>query len=197
MSDRVKDLSKKILSDRAYKLYELNFGYQLQNGEWVEKNREVFDRGNGATVLLFNKEKGTIILNYQFRVPTLLNGNESGFLIETPAGVIEEEDSSVEESMIREIEEETGYRVESVNKVMELFMTPAAVTEKIYYFIASYTDDMKVSEGGGVPSEHEDIKVLEMPFDEAVSKVESGDIRDAKTVVLLQYAQLQKLMDKE
>ena len=197
MSDRVKDLSQKILSDRVYKLYEVTFGYQLQSGEWVEKNREVFDRGNGATVLLYNKEKGTIILNYQFRVPTLLNGNESGFMIETPAGVIETEDASVEQSMIREIEEETGYRVESVKKVMELFMTPAAVTEKIYYFTAPYTDDMKVSEGGGVASEHEDIKVLEMPFKEAIAKVESGDIVDAKTVILLQYAQLQKLMEVE
>ena len=195
MSDRVKDLSQKILSDRVYKLYEVTFGYQLQSGEWVEKNREVFDRGNGATVLLYNKDKGTIILNYQFRVPTLLNGNESGFMIETPAGVIEEKDSTVEESMIREIEEETGYRVESVKKVMELFMTPAAVTEKIYYFIAPYTDDMKVSEGGGVVEEHEDIKVLEMPFSEAVSKIESGEIVDAKTVILLQYAQIQKLME--
>ena len=195
MSDRVKDLSQKILSDRVYKLYEVTFGYQLQSGEWVEKNREVFDRGNGATVLLYNKDKGTIILNYQFRVPTLLNGNESGFMIETPAGVIEEKDSTVEESMIREIEEETGYRVESVKKVMELFMTPAAVTEKIYYFIAPYTDDMKVSEGGGVAEEHEDIKVLEMPFSEAVSKIESGEIVDAKTVILLQYAQIQKLME--
>ncbi|WP_228851824.1 NUDIX domain-containing protein [Aegicerativicinus sediminis] len=195
MSDRVKDLSQKILSDRVYKLYEVTFGYQLQSGKWVEKNREVFDRGNGATVLLYNKDKGTIILNYQFRVPTLLNGNESGFMIETPAGVIEEKDSTVEESMIREIEEETGYRVESVKKVMELFMTPAAVTEKIYYFIAPYTDDMKVSEGGGVAEEHEDIKVLEMPFSEAVSKIESGEIVDAKTVILLQYAQIQKLME--
>ncbi|WP_455170187.1 NUDIX domain-containing protein [Aegicerativicinus sediminis] len=195
MSDRVKDLSQKILSDRVYKLYEVTFGYQLQSGEWVEKNREVFDRGNGATVLLYNKDKGTIILNYQFRVPTLLNGNESGFMIEAPAGVIEEKDSTVEESMIREIEEETGYRVESVKKVMELFMTPAAVTEKIYYFIAPYTDDMKVSEGGGVAEEHEDIKVLEMPFSDAVSKIESGEIIDAKSVILLQYAQIQKLME--
>jgi nudix-type nucleoside diphosphatase (YffH/AdpP family) len=192
MNEKVKNIKTELLSDNWYTLNNISFEYQLKSGEWVHQARESYDRGNGATILLYNKKKQKVILIKQFRMPTYLNGNSSGMMIETCAGVLDGDDPLT--CVIKETEEEAGYRIKNVKKVFELYMSPGAVTEILHFFIAEYNEKMKVSEGGGLEAEHEDIEVLEIDFDEALRMVKLGIISDAKTVLLLQYAQVNKLL---
>ena len=164
----------------------------MKNGVWVNQMREVYDRGDGAGILLFNKEKKTIILTKQFRMPTYLNDNEDGMLLEIAAGMLDKDNP--EACIIRETEEETGYRLKEVKKVYEAYSSPGVMTEKMHFFIGEYTDAMKVSEGGGVESEHEDIEVLEIPFKYALNMLYKGEIHDTRTIVLLQYAVIHNLL---
>lgn len=193
MSSRVKNIKKVLLSDSWYTLNKVIFDYQMQDGQWVEQAREAYDRGNGATVLLYNREKHTVILIRQFRMPTFLNGNPSGMMIETCAGVLDGDDP--ETCVIKEAEEESGYRVRHVEKVFEAYMSPGAVTEILHFYIAAYKDEDKVGKGGGLDHEQEDIEVLEVDFDRAMSMIASGEIKDAKTIMLLQYARNNNLFD--
>lgn len=187
---RIKEI--KVLSNDWYELNKITFDYLRNDGIWQTQSRESYERGSGATVFMYNKSTQNIILIRQFRMPTLMNGNETGLLIETCAGLLDEDDP--ETCIKKEIEEETGYKLDKVTKIFEAFMTPGAVTEKLYYFIAEYTDDMKVNAGGGLDEEQEDIEVLEMPFSEAVKLLNNGEIKDAKTILLLQYAIIHKLV---
>ncbi|MBJ2174116.1 NUDIX domain-containing protein [Aureibaculum sp. A20] len=181
------------LSNDWYTLDKVNFDYQLKNGSWQNQNRESYDRGDGACILLFNNIKGTVILTKQFRMPSYLNGNDDGMSIEVCAGLLDEDDPIT--CIKKEAEEETGYLLEKVKKVFVIYSTPGAVTEKIYYFIGEYNEDMKVNEGGGLASETEEIEVLEMPFKNALEMIKTGEINDAKTVILLQHAAIEKLLD--
>jgi GDP-mannose pyrophosphatase NudK len=185
---RVKLNKTEILSDNWYTLKKIDFDYQRNDGSWQNQKREVYDRGNGAAVLLFNETTKKVILTRQFRMPAYVNGDTDGMLIEVCAGLLDE--LNPEACIIKEIEEETGYRVPSVKKVFEALMSPGAVTEILHFFIAKYDDGMKVNEGGGNPEETENIEVLEVGFTEALKLMEEGKIRDAKTIMLLQYAQL-------
>ena len=180
------------LSHDWYKLDKLDFDYQLKDGTWQNQNRECYDRGDGAAILLYNPSKKTVVLTKQFRMPTFLNGNKSGLMIEVCAGLLDENDPIT--CIIKEAEEETGYEISNPKKLFELFSTPGAVTEKIHYFIAEYNDQMKVSEGGGVAEETEEIEVIELLFEDAIKMIFSGEISDAKTVILLQYAQIYNLV---
>src|SRR6478735_846413 len=175
-----------LLSDNWYLLNKVTVDYQKKDGTWDTQVREVYDRGNGAAILLYNKSKGTVVLTRQFRLPSYLNGNKSGLMIEVCAGLLDEDDP--EACIIRETEEETGYRLHSVKKIFEAFMSPGAVTEILHYFIGEYDSSMKVSAGGGLANEQEEIDVLEIPFAQAYVMIESGEIKDAKTILLLQYA---------
>lgn len=190
---QVKIRDEKILSDEHYILKRIDYDIQKKNGEWRTQKREVFDHGNAVTVLLYNQENKTIILTKQFRIPTYVNGNSSGMLLETPAGLLDKNESP-EEAILREIKEETGYEISDVQKVYEAYSSAGSLTEKIYYYIAPYTGEQKVAEGGGLEEEGEEVKVIEMPFDEAVQKLDQGEIRDAKTIILLQYALLKNLL---
>jgi GDP-mannose pyrophosphatase NudK len=192
MSSKIENLSTEILSDNWYTLKKLSYDYIKADGTRLKHNREVYDRGNGAGVLLYNKDKGTVLLVKQFRVPTYVNGNADGMLIEVCAGLLDEADP--EACIIREIKEETGYHVPEVKKVFESYMSPGAVTELLYLYVAEYSDNMKLSAGGGKEDEQEDIELLELPFAKAMQMVASGEIRDAKTIILLQYAALNKLV---
>lgn len=192
MNPRVKIKKTEVLSDNWYSLRKVTFEYQKKNGEWETQDREAYDRGNGAAILLYNKDQQTIILTRQFRMPTYVNGNETGMLIEACAGILEQENA--EDSIKRETEEETGYQISKVEKVMEAYMSPGSVTEILYLFVAEYTKDMKVNEGGGVAAEQEEIEVLELDFQEAIRMMKTGEIRDGKTIMLLQYAQLNGLV---
>ena len=181
-----------LLSDNWYILNKVTFDYQKKDDSWITQKREVYDRGNGAAILLYNTQQKTVILTRQFRLPTYLNGNETGMMVEVCAGLLDQDNP--EECIIRETEEETGYRISKVQKVMETFMSPGAVTEILYLFVGEYNESMKVNDGGGVEHEEENIDVMEMTFDEAYSMIESGQMQDAKTIILLQYAKIHNLV---
>lgn len=185
---RVRNLSTKLLSDNWYKLHRIDFEYLKNDQTWQQQSREAYDRGNGATILLYNKTKRTVILTRQFRLPTYLNGNPSGMLIEACAGLLDLDNP--EDCIRRETEEETGYQIKSVEKVFEAYMSPGSVTEILYFFIAEYSKTMKVNEGGGIDHEQEDIEVLELPIDQAMTMIKTGEIKDGKTIMLLQHVQL-------
>ena len=192
MSKRIRNIVRHILADSWYVLNKYCFEYKALDGTWQYQEREAYDRGNGATVLLYNPFSKKVILTQQFRMPTYVNGNSDGLMIEACAGLLDGDDPY--SCIIREVEEETGYRVKEVRKLFEVYMSPGSVTEMIHFFIAPYTDEDKVSEGGGLAHEQENIEVLEMPFDTAYNKIQSGEIKDAKTIMLLQYAKLQNLL---
>ncbi len=192
MNPNVKNLSTEILSNNWYTLKKVTYDYLKSNGTWQTQTREAYDRGNGAGILLYNKKQQTVILTKQFRLPTYINGNESGMLIEVSAGLLDKDNP--EECARREAEEETGYKVSAVRKVMEAYMSPGSVTEVLYLFIAEYDSSMKINEGGGIEHEQEDIEVMELPAAKAIAMVEAGEIKDAKTIMLLQYMQLHNIM---
>ena len=189
---QIKIKQTELLSDNWYILNKVTFDYQKKDNTWITQKREVYDRGNGAAILLYNTQKKTVILTRQFRLPTYLNGNESGMMIEVCAGLLDADNP--EQCIIRETEEETGYRISKVHKVMETYMSPGAVTEILYLFVGEYDESMKVSEGGGVEHEEENIDVMEMSYDQAYSMIESGQIKDAKTILLLQHAKIKNLV---
>lgn len=181
-----------VLSDNWYTLRKITFDYEQMDGVVQRQEREAYDRGNGSTILLYNRAKQTVVLTRQFRMPTYLNGNPTGMLIEACAGLLEEDNA--EDCIRKETEEETGYKISKVRKVFESYMSPGSVTEILYFFVAEYEDSMKVTEGGGT-DEEEDIQVLELPFSEAIAQIASGEIKDGKTIMLLQYAQINGLLD--
>ncbi|MEC5163913.1 nudix-type nucleoside diphosphatase (YffH/AdpP family) [Janthinobacterium sp. CG_S6] len=188
--NRVKIHKVETLSHDWYLLQKTTFDYLRRDGAWQTQTRETYDRGNGATILLYNRARRSVILIRQFRFPTYGNGHD-GFLIETAAGLLDQ--ASPEERIKLEVEEETGYRVAEVCKVFEAFMSPGSVTEKLYFFVAEYEPGARAGDGGGVVAEGEDIEVLELPLEQALHMVADGRIADGKTIMLLQYAQLHLL----
>ncbi|PZX53867.1 nudix-type nucleoside diphosphatase (YffH/AdpP family) [Algoriphagus ratkowskyi] len=188
----VKITNTEVLSDNWYTLRKITYAYTKKSGEDITQTREVYDRGNGATILLYNQDQKTVILTRQFRLPTYTNGNETGMMIEACAGLLDKDNA--EDCIRRETEEETGYMVNDVKKVFEAYMSPGSVTEVLYFFIAAYSKDMKVSEGGGVDHEEENIEVLEMPFEEALKMINTGEIKDAKTIMLIQHLRLHDIL---
>ncbi|POP42194.1 GDP-mannose pyrophosphatase NudK [Superficieibacter electus] len=192
MSFKIDVIKDKILSENYFVLRNITYDLTRKNGEVIRHKREVYDRGNGATILLYNRDKHTVVLIRQFRVATWVNGNADGRLIETCAGLLD--DDEPEACIRKEAIEETGYRVGEVRKVFELYMSPGGVTEIVHFFIAEYDDSLRANAGGGV--EDEDIEVLEIPFSCALEMIANGEIRDGKTVILLQYLQACGLMQQ-
>lgn len=184
---RIKNLESKLLCDNWGKLSKLTYFYGKADGTWEEQTREVYDRGNGVTILLYHPVKQTVILTRQLRIPTYLNGNHDGHLIEAPAGKLDQVDP--EKCIRKEVLEETGIEIKEVRKIFEAYMSPGSVTELIHFYIAEYSDEMKVAPGGGALDEQENIEVLEIPLQEAWQLMIEGVIKDAKTIMLLQYAQ--------
>lgn len=188
----IKILKTDILSDNWYVLKKVTYEVTENDGNTSVQSREAYDRGNGATILLYNKALASVILTRQFRLPTYINGNTDGMLIECCAGLLDKDNP--EDCIRKETEEETGYKITDVKKVYEAYMSPGSVTEILYFFVAEYAKEMKVSDGGGLAHENENIEVLELPFSEALQMVKTGEIKDAKTIMLLQYAQLASLV---
>lgn len=190
---KLKNIKQHTLSNAWATLERIDYDFKFKDGSWKRLSRESYNRGNGTSILLYNKEKQTIILTKQFRMPAYVNDVNDGMSIEVCAGALDK-DESPETCIIREVEEEVGYKVKSVKKVMESYMSPGAVTEKMHYFTAEYSEDMKINDGGGIESEDEEIEVLKIPFTEAIEMVNTFKIKDAKTIVLLQYAQINNLL---
>lgn len=193
MKDPIIKIQKtELLSDNWYLLNKVTYEYQKEDNTVETHIREVYDRGNGAAILLYNTIQKTVILTKQFRLPSYLNGNKTGMMIEVCAGLLDKDHP--EQCIIRETEEETGYRLSTVHKVMETYMSPGAVTEILYLFVGEYDASMKVHDGGGLDAEQENIEVLEYTFDEAFKMIQTGEIKDAKTIMLLQYAKINNLV---
>ena len=187
ISDRVRIKDVRILSDARYLLKSTTFDYRRSNGEWQTQTREIYDRGNAATLLPYNLARRTVVLVRQFRLPAYVNGYDD-LMIEAAAGLL---DNASPENRIRaEAEEETGYRLGEIKKVFEAFMSPGSVTEKLHFFVAEYESSMQIGSGGGIADEGEDIEVLELPIDQALAMIGDGRIADAKTIMLLRYAAL-------
>ncbi len=169
-------------------LKKTTFDYLRRDGSWQRQTRETYDRGNGATILLYDRERRTVLLIRQFRLPTLGNGLDDGLLVETPAGLL---DAAAPEARIKaEVEEETGYRLDNVQHLFDAFMSPGSVTELLHFFAGEYRADQRIADGGGLHEEGEDIELLELPFDEALAMARDGRLLDGKTIILLQYAAL-------
>lgn len=186
MNPDVEVTKTEVLSDNWYVLRKVTFKIRRRDGSWDTQMRESYDRGNGATILLYDRTRRTVVLTRQFRLPTYMNGNASGMLIETCAGLLEGDDPA--QCVIRELQEETGFSVREVRKVMEAYMSPGAVTELLHFFVAEYSPAQRTARGGGI--DDEDIEVIELPFDEALAQIASGAIKDGKTIMLLQFAAL-------
>ncbi|WP_224997117.1 GDP-mannose pyrophosphatase NudK [Cesiribacter sp. SM1] len=192
MNEQVKITKTELLSNNWYTLNKVTYEYQKKNGEWETQSREAYDRGNGATILLYNRENRTVVLTRQFRLPTFVNGNSSGMLIEACAGLLDKDNA--EDCIRKETEEETGYRISKVQKIFESYMSPGSVTEILYFFVGEYSNEMKVSSGGGLVEEQENIEVLELDFDQAYNMINTGEIKDGKTIMLLQWAKIHQLV---
>jgi len=191
--DRVRIIDTTLLSDDWYVLKKTTFDFLRRNGMWQRQSRETYDRGNGATILLFNRDQRTVVLTRQFRLPAFVNGHD-GMMIEAAGGLL---DNALPEERIRaEAEEETGYRVQNVQKIFEAYMSPGSVTEKLHFFIAEYDASARVGHGGGLEAEGEDLEVIELTFDDALHAVCRGEIVDAKTIMLLQFAALNGVLER-
>jgi GDP-mannose pyrophosphatase NudK len=193
MNNNLRNIQVEILSDNWYTLKKVTFEYLQKNGTWLGQSREAYDRGNGAVILLYNNQLKTIILTKQFRMPTYLNGNTDGMLIEACAGLLDADNA--EDCIKKETQEETGYKIDNVKKIFEVYMSPGYVTEILHFFVAEYSHSQKINEGGGVVDE-EQIEVLELSFNVAIEMIKSGEIKDAKTIMLIQYAQINNLISK-
>jgi nudix-type nucleoside diphosphatase (YffH/AdpP family) len=191
--DRVRIVDTTVLSNDWYVLKKTTFDFLRRDGTWQRQSRETYDRGNGATILLFDPVRRTVILTRQFRFPVFVNGHD-GMLVEAAAGLLD--NASPEERIRAEVEEETGYRVRDVRKVFEAYMSPGSVTEKLHFFIAEYDATTRVSDGGGVEAEGEDLEVMELTLADALTAVRRGEIVDAKTIMLLQHLALRELTER-
>ncbi|WP_400078232.1 NUDIX domain-containing protein [Winogradskyella sp. R77965] len=192
----LKNIKKTTLSKEWATLTRIDYDYQFKNNEWKSLSRECYNRGDGAAILLYNIENQTVILTQQFRMPIYDNNSEEAMSIEVCAGAIENNDTALD-TIIRETKEEVGYKIEEAKQVLTAYTSPGALTEKMFLFVAEYNDAMKVNEGGGLDSEDEEIKVLELSFSKAIEMINSGEIVDAKTIMLIQYAYVNNLLYKE
>jgi GDP-mannose pyrophosphatase NudK len=191
-SDHVRIRSVETLSNNWYTLRKYTVDYRRRDGSWQQLSREACHRGDSAVVLLYSRQRGTVILTRQFRLPVYVNGNTGGMLLEVPGGLLDTESPAV--AIRREAEEETGFRLSHVEEVLAAYMSPNLVTERIHFFVAEFDADDRVSAGGGSVAEGEDIEVVELPLDEALAMIERGEIADGKTVILLYHAKLKGLL---
>ncbi len=190
-SDRVRIERVDVLSDNWYVLRKYTYTYRRRDGREQRQDREAYDRGDGCCILLHDKERDTILLTRQFRLPAFINGHPDGMLLELPAGLLDEDDPAT--AIRREAEEETGYRIQHVREVLSAYMSPGAVTERLHFFTADYTPADRVSAGGGHEGEGEDIEIVEVALKDALAMIERSEIIDAKTILLIYYAALKGL----
>jgi GDP-mannose pyrophosphatase NudK len=187
--DSIQLRGRETLAEHRFRLENITFEQRAADGSRQTLEREVYHTGPGAAVLPVDRERGTVLLVRQLRIPAYLNG-DGPMLVEACAGMIDEGDRP-EDTVRKEAEQEMGYRMRAVRKVLELYMSPGASTEKLHLFLAEYGPEDRTGEGGGLEEEGEKIDILELPLDRAWAMVEAGEIVDAKTVLLLQHARLE------
>jgi len=192
MREKVRMISSDLLSDNWGEVKKHTFELQRRDGSWQRQVRETYDRGHGAAVLLYNLDKRTVVLTRQFRFPAWFNGDDNPWLVEVPAGKLDGDDPLT--CAKKEAEEETGYRVHDLTLVATTYMSPGSVTERLWLYIGQYDTGSRISEGGGLEAEGEDIETLELPFTEAMAMLDRGEITDGKTIILLQHAALRGLL---
>lgn len=185
---RVRVTDVRLLSDNWYRLHTTTFDYQAPDGTWSSQSRETYDRGNGATILLFDPVRRTVLLTLQFRYPVYVNGHPDGMLLETAAGLLDNDDP--ETAIRREAIEETGHAVGEVTHVFDAYMSPGSVTERIHFYAAPYSAETRANAGGGLADEGEHIMLVELDIDEALAMIDDGRILDGKTIMLLQWSVL-------
>jgi nudix-type nucleoside diphosphatase (YffH/AdpP family) len=194
MSDSIfRPISERVLADDWGRLTKYEYQLRLRDGSWQRQQREAYDRGNGATCLLYNPATGSVLLTRQFRLPVFLNGGLEA-LIEAPAGLLEGAEPAVR--MREELIEETGYDVSALTHLFDVYMSPGSVTEYLAFFIGEYSEKQKVNDGGGCADEGEDIDVMQVSLSNAVTMISSGEIRDAKTIILLQHLAIRLLQEE-
>lgn len=196
MKDRIRNLEAHLLNRSWTTLQNFTYEFEVAPGVWQKQKREAYDRGNGVCALLYDSQRKKVLLAKQFRLPTFLNGNESGELIEVCAGKLSTDEDPLE-GIQREVNEELGHTGLKFEKVLESYMSPGSVTEKIFFYLAEYSPETKSSQGGGLPSEQENISVLEIDLEESLQMIQNGDIQDAKTIILLQHLKLKLIADKK
>lgn len=187
MPEPIRILGEETLSRNWAVLKKVTFEIKERDGQWRRHEREVYDRGNAAVILLYDPARHTVLLTRQFRLPVQVNGGDP-WLIEACAGLLDGDDP--ETCIRKEALEETGYLPRTVTHLFDSYMSPGSVTERLSFFLGEYDETGKVAEGGGLAGEGEDIEVLELPFDEALGMIGTGTITDAKTIMLLHYLAL-------
>ena len=186
---RIRILETRLLSDDWATLTKYTIDYRRSDGARETLIRQVYDRGNGACILPYDPDRGTVLLVRQFRMPVWVeSGGAVSELIEACAGLLDDLDP--ETAIRREAEEELGYRLGPINRVLDCYMSPGSVSERIVFFTARYAPGDRRFSGGGKEEEGEDIEVLEPTLDEALAMVRDGRIVDGKTVMLLWYVKL-------
>lgn len=191
LAERVRVETEEILANDWSTLKKITLSFRRRDGAWQRLTRETYDRGNGAALLLYNREQRTVLLTRQFRYPAFVNG-ASDLLLEVCAGLLDRR--APEDAIKAEVQEELGVRVSEVTKVFESYMSPGSVTELLYFFVAQYSSEDRVGPGGGSADEGEDIEAVELPFDEALAMIDRGEIVDGKTIMLLLYASRKQLI---
>ncbi|MFG6475148.1 NUDIX domain-containing protein [Microbacterium sp. P06] len=183
---RVKVRDVELLASAWHVLRKTTLDYQDSDGEWATQQRETYDRGNGATVLLYDADRRTVLLTRQFRYPVYVNDHPDGMLLETAAGLLDDDDP--ETAIRREAEEETGVSLGEIDHVFNVYMSPGSVTERLHFYAAAYDGGSRTGDRGGLAEEGEDIELIELDIDEALRSIRDGAIQDAKTIMLLQWA---------
>jgi GDP-mannose pyrophosphatase NudK len=192
MADRVRMISSELLSNNWGEVKKHTFELERRDGTWQRQVRETYDRGHGAGVLLYNRQKRTVILTRQFRFPVWYMGDQAAWLVEVPAGKLDGDDPLT--CARKEAEEETGYGVRDLTLVATPYMSPGSITERLWLYVGEYNPSSRISAGGGLEHEGEDIETLEIPFAEAMAMLERGEIADGKTIILLQHIALKGLL---
>ena len=191
--NKISNVSAKLKSNHWGKLEDINFDYTFKNGISKNLTFEIYGKSDGVAILLYNTVSNKVILSKQFRAPVYMHSISNGFSIEVVGGAIDKNESP-EKAAIRETEEEVGYKIKSVKKVSTVFLSPGIINEKVHLFVGEYTADDKTKHGGGVAAEDEEIEVLETDFSEALQMIENEEIIDARTIMLLQYLQINKVL---
>jgi nudix-type nucleoside diphosphatase (YffH/AdpP family) len=176
-------------------LRRTTYDYRRRDGTWTREQRETYDRGDGATVLLYDPHRRTVLLTRQFRFPVYVNGHPDGMFLETAAGLLDGDDPAA--AIRREAAEELGVTIGELTPVFRVWTSPGSVTERLHCFAAPYSVESRTGAGGGLADDGEDIEAVELSFDEALAMIDSGEIADAKTIMLLQWAALKGTLDTD